>query len=311
MLFEEHDIDFTQLSGAQFEELCFDLLWRMGFHHLVWRQGGSDSGRDIEAKYTTSNPLLGSFAEQWFIECKNHKHELGVEDLASKLAWAEAERPQHLVIITSSYVTNRTREWIDKTAQRAPFRVHLLEGKALKQLLLGIPELVEKYFIDKYRKLLRSAMKDWLIHDVIPGPETQLLLWKELVPAKLSSSEAVFLCCTYLADSRQIESYTDEDVYMSFDELVARMDLPTASTTSIITSSNVDRVRLTLTGSDAWFVEPYRFTFALLEYNDGTAVTDGLYGYVVHEDQGIEMLLLGRQDFQAVVRSVETGADQE
>jgi len=51
MKFKEEDVNFDRLSPDDFEELCFDLLLRMGYKNLVWRQGGADQGRDIEGKY--------------------------------------------------------------------------------------------------------------------------------------------------------------------------------------------------------------------------------------------------------------------
>jgi hypothetical protein len=40
MLFSENDINFQNISDLKFEELCFDLLLKVGFHGLIWRQGG-------------------------------------------------------------------------------------------------------------------------------------------------------------------------------------------------------------------------------------------------------------------------------
>jgi len=64
MLFDEDDINFAVLSSDRFEELCFDLLLRYGFQNLVWRRGGSDSGRDIEGSLTTNNSLIGDVSEK-------------------------------------------------------------------------------------------------------------------------------------------------------------------------------------------------------------------------------------------------------
>jgi hypothetical protein len=52
-------MDFEKFTNSKFEELYFDLLWRMSFHSLTSRQGGEDSGRDIEARYALTNPIVG------------------------------------------------------------------------------------------------------------------------------------------------------------------------------------------------------------------------------------------------------------
>jgi hypothetical protein len=135
MYFNEDDIDFSKIEDfKKFEEICFDLLYKIGYHSLVWRQGGSDNGRDIEAYFTLSNPLVGPYTEKWYIECKYYTGGVPVDEISSKFDWAEVERAQHLVIITSSYLTTATRTWIEKRMERATFRLHVLEGKALIKL---------------------------------------------------------------------------------------------------------------------------------------------------------------------------------
>ena len=114
MIFEEDDIDFLKLSDSQFEELCFDLLLFMDYQGLVWRQGGADSGRDIEGSRTVNNPLIGAYSEKWFFECKRYENAVSPEKLNSKIARADAENPQHLVFFISSYLSNNARTWIEK-----------------------------------------------------------------------------------------------------------------------------------------------------------------------------------------------------
>ena len=93
------DINFNRLSPTQFEELCFDLLMELGFRKLVWRQGGSDSGRDIQRTREVTPGLTEPFEETWFFECKKYERGVPPESLHSKIAWADAERPKHLVFI--------------------------------------------------------------------------------------------------------------------------------------------------------------------------------------------------------------------
>jgi hypothetical protein len=68
----------------------------------------------------------------------------------------------------SSYLTNPTRDWLEKICRDAPFSYHVLEGKQLKKLILGFPELVAQYFLDEYQKLLSEAMSSWLAHSILP-----------------------------------------------------------------------------------------------------------------------------------------------
>src|SRR5687767_14495502 len=114
MILQEKDIDFSKIGWKLFEELCFDLLLKYHFHSLVWRQGGRDKGRDIEALFTVTNALITNFPEKWFIECKHHKGGLKVTDISDKIEWALAEKANHLLLITTSHLTQPTREWLDK-----------------------------------------------------------------------------------------------------------------------------------------------------------------------------------------------------
>src|SRR5437016_10260108 len=96
--------DFLALTDKQFEELCFDLLALSGFEKLEWRQGGADSGRDIQGTFVSANPLDIHNEETWFFECKHHKTGISPDQLNGKIAWADAEKPKHLVFIVSSYL---------------------------------------------------------------------------------------------------------------------------------------------------------------------------------------------------------------
>jgi hypothetical protein len=132
MIYNEQDIDFQTITDRRFEELCFDLLIRLGYKGLTWRQGSADSGRDIEGRYHVTNPLTESYDEKWFFECKRWSAGLPIIELNSKVAWADAERPKHLVVIVSSYITNDTRGWLEKIAVQKSYAIHVIEWKRLK-----------------------------------------------------------------------------------------------------------------------------------------------------------------------------------
>jgi hypothetical protein len=80
------DINFSLLSPTLFEELCFDLLMELGFRKLIWRQGGADSGRDIQGTREVTPGLVEPFEETWFFECERHDGGVPSEDLTEKNA---------------------------------------------------------------------------------------------------------------------------------------------------------------------------------------------------------------------------------
>jgi hypothetical protein len=220
MEFQESDIQFDKLSDREFEELCFDLLVSYNFRAIIWRQGGADSGRDIEAKYTVTNPIMGSYDETWFVECKHYAKGVPPEELYSKIAWADAEKPGHLLICISSYATNGARQWLEKLAPTKPYKIHLIEGKQLKALIVTVDRLMTKYFIDPVSKLLLESIFTWKYHGILPDRETVTTLLHGLDPGKLSTEELAFIWCVYhlvLADDKTHRKTFTRRFYMIVD----------------------------------------------------------------------------------------------
>ena len=72
--------------------------------------------RDIEGRFSATGPLIESYDEKWVFECKRWTAGVPIAKLDIKIAWADAERPKHLVIIVSSHITNDTRKWLEQIA---------------------------------------------------------------------------------------------------------------------------------------------------------------------------------------------------
>lgn len=125
-------INFQSVSDSLFEELCFDLLLDYGFEKLILRFGGADSGRDIQGEKYINDQFVGSYYESWFFECKRYKNAVSQDVLNSKISWADAEQPDHLVFIISSYLSNNTRTWLDKIAKQKNIVFILLKAKGLR-----------------------------------------------------------------------------------------------------------------------------------------------------------------------------------
>jgi len=164
------EINFNLLSHQRFEELCFDLLMELSFRKLVWRQGGADNGRDIQGTRDVTPGLVESFEETWFFECKRYENGVPPEALNSKIAWADAERPKHLVFFISSYVTNNARTWLATISKDKFYKVHLIEGKQLQHLVLRSQNLVTRYFSSNVQRLMQQAHRTWVLHNLIPEP---------------------------------------------------------------------------------------------------------------------------------------------
>lgn len=230
------DINFNLLSPTQFEELCFDLLMELGFQKLIWRQGGADSGRDIQGTREVASGLVDPFEETWFFECKRYESGVPPEALNSKIAWADAERPKHLVFFVSSYITNNARTWLDTISRDKVYRVHLVEGKQLKQLVLRSRNLVARYFSSDVQQLMRQAHRAWILHNLIPEPRLLRTLAETQNLSEYEPGQLAFLWAslkirfrelnTNMADSWE-ESY---DILFSMLKRHANTDIPALET---------------------------------------------------------------------------------
>jgi hypothetical protein len=293
MLYTEEDIDFNLLSSTLFEELCFDLLTRLGFQSLKWRQGGADSGRDIEAKLLVSNPLVGHYLENWFFECKNYSGGVSPDKLDSKFAWADVEKPNHLVFIMASYPTNPCREWLEKKQSNVDYRVHLVEGKQLKSLVLLYDDLVERYFLNQSERLFRNAFVDWIASGVFADPKRLVVFSKEIDAERLNLEELAFLLTSFCEEASERQALENKDnIAIDFPLHIQRgYSLAQAAEGSIL-----DEVVCQFKGELAVAYlnqEPWSM-YAPVLYEKDKLVYEGSYVCLRHNQEFYLEILLGR-----------------
>lgn len=152
-------ITFDNLSPIEFENFCYDLLKSLKFSNLNWRKGTglesspSDQGRDIECEYLQELVDGSKYIEKWFVECKHYVKGVPPEKLMGLLSWAQAERPDKVLIIVSNFLSNPAKEYLDKYQKnnRPPFKIviwekpKLLDLSSLSYLLLKKYGLVGEY----------------------------------------------------------------------------------------------------------------------------------------------------------------------
>lgn len=164
-----------------------------------------------------SNALIGPYDERWFVECKHHEGGVNLADLGDKIEWAKAEGPDHVLIIVSSYLTQHTAEWLELMRANCHFKIHVIEGKALKSLLLTQPALIVKYFQEETAILIRDLIKQWTIHDILPEPRAMYDIVQKGVPEKLDGQSLAFLWSTCHQHEEEISKYCDEEDLPVFD----------------------------------------------------------------------------------------------
>ena len=154
---------FSNLTPTQFEELCKDLLEAQYLENINWRKGTghisspADNGRDIECEYHRYDHIIGRIIiEKWFIECKHYKEGVPPEKIQSALTWAQAERPQRLIIITSGFLSNSCKNHLKtfKETNKPNFEIEIWERSQLEKKLKRYPHLLKQYKIEMQDDLL-------------------------------------------------------------------------------------------------------------------------------------------------------------
>lgn len=234
------DIDFQLIAPEQFEELCFDLLMACDFQRLTWRQGGGDSGRDIQGVREVPSALVEPFNETWFFECKRYATGVPPEDLNSKIAWADAERPNHLVFLISSHLTNPARDWIDKIRATKHYRIHVVEGKQLRLLVGRFSNLVTRYFASDIQRLMQDAHRAWLFHNLVPEPGTLRRLAAFDHMDEFTVPQIAFLWASLKIRAKEVTKDMEDSAPEEYGHLFTKLKL------------NATTIRSVLEGAEEW-----------------------------------------------------------
>jgi hypothetical protein len=141
------------LNETDFEDFCFDLLQSLDFVNLSWRKGTglssspSDQGRDIQGELLRKDFARKQHHEKWFIECKHYIKGVPPDKILGAISWANAERPDVLLIIASNFLSNSTKNYLDdyKKNNKPPFQIKIWELKELENLTAGKKDLRIKY----------------------------------------------------------------------------------------------------------------------------------------------------------------------
>ncbi len=173
MIYDEKDIDFRDITPKEFENLCYELVVSYNFQDVIWRQGGADNGRDIEGKLYFNLPFVNNHCTKWFFECKHHANGVSPENFNSKIAWAEAEKPDFLVFFVTSYTTNNAKTWLEKMQINKIYKIIVIEGEELKRIISLNQSLIERYFTkDKHIKLYQELKRQNSIYHIYPSIES-------------------------------------------------------------------------------------------------------------------------------------------
>lgn len=135
-------LNFKRLSDAGFEEFICGLLDSLGFVNISWRKGTpkesspADSERDIVAYQDRVDIDRAHHLEKWFVDCKHYSRGVPPTALRNLLAWAEAERPDGVLFAVSGFLSNPSKDYLEKYREnnRPPFKIKHWKKPQLERL---------------------------------------------------------------------------------------------------------------------------------------------------------------------------------
>ena len=152
-LFIPSDVPIESLVGEELEECVYWLLNSLGWMKIEWRKGGDDvkspdGGRDIEATLFMPSNSGEPTEKRWWFEIKDRSKT--IEPQAVKKAVNNAlayEDLDYLTIVTNSFFSNPTRDWLAKWQSKFPVpKVFLWDRFTLELMLTHCPQVVARMF---------------------------------------------------------------------------------------------------------------------------------------------------------------------
>ena len=137
---------FANLTPSEFENFTFDVLSASGGRRLTWRTPGADGGRDIECEVFTRDFSGFDDRELWYVECKRYASTLDWPLVYGKIAHADANRADFLLIVTNSNPSpaceTRIQQW---NADRRRPRIRVWRGYELEGIATQFASVAAKY----------------------------------------------------------------------------------------------------------------------------------------------------------------------
>ena len=152
---------FSRLTPTQFEELCHDLIIKLGYKRVSWRKGSSgehspsDGSRDIEAYWVTEDPDGVGDEQLWLIDAKHvtTSHGLNRAKVADFLSLGSTFPQAKLLVMTSGYVSNSLRDEFALINSRGT-SVRVWERHRIIEFVTRYHELLHKYNLSEHLDFL-------------------------------------------------------------------------------------------------------------------------------------------------------------
>jgi hypothetical protein len=137
---------FADLSPTEFENFAYDVLSLSNVRNLTWRTPGADGGRDIEGEVFIRDLSGFSTRQRWYFECKRYSSSLDWPLVYGKVAHADTNQADFLLIITNSTPSPNCETQISKwnTDRRSPM-IRVWRGYELESIVDQFPSVAAKY----------------------------------------------------------------------------------------------------------------------------------------------------------------------
>lgn len=141
-------LDWDRINDQDFEELCYSILRNEGFLNIRWiGRSGGDRGRDITC-IKNETPFPGMQRTITYIaQCKKWQSRAPApSDLSSTIAWAEAHRPNVLMLMVSNILTSDTNDWIDIIKTDKSYDILVYDLKLFEEFLERNNDIYVQFF---------------------------------------------------------------------------------------------------------------------------------------------------------------------
>jgi hypothetical protein len=143
-------VAMAALSPTEFENLTYDCLRAAGLKNMVWRTPGTDAGRDIEGVAYARDLSGHENVQRWYVECKRFSNSIDWPTVWQKIAYADVQNADVLLIVTTSNPSpqceTQISEWNSKRRWPA---VKFWRGYDFSKILRAYPHVAAAYGLNE------------------------------------------------------------------------------------------------------------------------------------------------------------------
>ena len=144
-------IDFSLLTGDEFEKLITDLLKELNFVNITRQYRVNEMEIDIMAEYINIDPFGFEEKDIYIIETKLYKTDRASLAAISQFISNILTFPTNYkaILITTSQLTSSAKKWLNDIILEKRINIKLIEGPELKNILIKYSNLIDRYFSNK------------------------------------------------------------------------------------------------------------------------------------------------------------------